>query len=439
MAARKKEIPEEVVEQTVEETVEAVEAVPEEAEAPKKAARKKATSKKEADESSDLQDAQSAEEAGSEDPETEASHQENAEAEAEEKSAPKKRKKKNAEPMSIDDEIKLKSSKKYFPGAKASKEAKKALMSSEHVVTEDGDEEVETYAVIRNREYQELLGSAKSGKILEGEITGIRQANPDSEMSTILVDVSYGSNTYKVTIPAYLLYYYEESAYATKEGVRNLKQAIKKRFGSTIRFCASYVDQASGICYADRLRALAITGTRHYLKPWKGTDDPHVFPGIIVKSRIVAVSRTYVIVDALGAEITIPSEELAYIKIGDARTKFSVDEAVNVKILSVNEMIVKRNKDTYRLVKATGSIKQAQPDIRAQNYGRYEVGKLTTGIITWIDDSTNVFCELNGGEIDCVCDWPPYGPSPVVGQKRVIRITSRDDEKLFLYGRFVSP
>ncbi|MBO5551570.1 MAG: S1 RNA-binding domain-containing protein [Lachnospiraceae bacterium] len=438
MATRKKEdLTEEIVEQMPEEEQmetatdaaaedvaedvaedEAEDSQPEAEEKPVKKAAKKSTSKKaKAAEADDVAES---------------------EEDAEEKPKSKK-KKKNAEPMDIEEEIRLKSSRNYFPGAKASKDIKKMLMSSEHVVTEDGDEEVDTYAKTRNREYLELLGSAKSGQILEGEITGIRQANPDNETSTILVDVSYGANTYKVTIPSYLLYYYEESAYATAEGARNLKQAIKKRLGSKIRFCASYVDQASGICYADRLKALDITGTRHYLKPWKGTDDPHVFPGIIVKSRVVAVSRTYVIVDALGAEITIPNEELSYMKIGDARTKFSVDQSVNVKILTVSEMNIKRNKDHYRLVKATGSIRQAYPDLRAQHYSQYDVGRLVTGRITWIDDSSNVFCELNGGEIDCVCDWPQFGPSPVVGQKRVIRITSRDDNKLFLYGRFVSP
>ena len=35
--------------------------------------------------------------------------------------------------------------------------------------------------------------------------------------------------------------------------------------------------------------------------------------------------------------------------------------------------------------------------------------------------------------------YPPYGDTPNIGQKRIVRITDRNDETMHLYGTFANP
>ena len=56
--------------------------------------------------------------------------------------------------------------------------------------------------------------------------------------------------------------------------------------------------------------------------------------------------------------------------------------------------------------------------------------------ITYIEDS-GVYCRLRGG-MDCLCALPRFGQNPRRGQKRVVRITEKDADRLFVYGVFVN-
>lgn len=450
MATKKKEVNEEVKAEEVkntaaEETSEAANETAKEAEAaetkaaaPKKTSRKKATEAKEA---------ASEEKAADEVTEAESNKSET-EVEAKPKRATPRGGWKKAIPKEgeIEDIIKTKTDRYSFSTEIANADRRKELMSSEHVVTETGHEEVKTIATIQMEEFQELAGSASSDRILEGEIIGVRLADPEvendagsKETTTVLADILYKKGFVRVSIPSYLLFNYNEDSYKGREGMMALKESIKHRLGSTVSFVASYVNQATMECYADRLKALSMRGTRQYLKPWHGPNsEPNMKAGYLAKSRITCVERNAVIVDALGAEIRVPKDELSYVHIGDAREHFSIDEYVNVKVLTVDQETIVRGNNKYTLVKATGSIKQAYPDIRKRYFDQYPIGKIAPAVITQIRDDGNIYCLLSGGQIDCMCAYPKRGESPRVGQKQMVRINDRNEEDLHLYGMFVS-
>ena len=321
-----------------------------------------------------------------------------------------------------------------FSGAIASKERRQELLKDVTVITEDGEETVETLATIRNREYIELRGSAASGNILTGEVIGVRYTDPENPKSMVVADVRYKTGAIRVTIPAFLMFDYDEEKYVSAQGNKEIFEAIKKRINATIKFVASYVSQDEGTCVGDRLRASAMNSSRFYLNGWKGSDRPRVFPGLIVQGRIYAVGANYVIVDALGADIRVPKDELSYMYIGDARQKFNVSDMVNVYVTEVKEKNVTKGRNNYRLAHVKGSIKKAYPNMRKKYFDEFPIGLNTSATITYIDENAHVFCELSGGKIDCLCPFPQYGAVPVIGQKRVVQITGRDENEYRLFG-----
>ncbi len=339
--------------------------------------------------------------------------------------------------LSEDEFIMAATSRDTFSGEIASKERRRELAKEPKIITEDGEREAPTPQTIYDEEYKDLRASAKNNIILSGEIIGVRQTDADNPTSMVLADVRYKTGAFKVSIPAALLFYYDEKNYEGIEGTKDLIESIKKRIGSTVKFVAAYVKQDEGICYADRLRAMSLIGSRHYLKDWGRTGEPHLYPGLIGEGRIMAVGYQYVIADVLGAEIRIPSDELSYLHIGDARNTFSVDQPVTVFITEVTEKNVVRGRNKYTLVAAKGSIKKCFPNERQKYYNEFSVGMLTSAKITHIDEDLHVFVTLNGGKMDAICPYPSGNPKPMVGQKRVVRITMMDDETLRIFGMFV--
>lgn len=335
-----------------------------------------------------------------------------------------------------DEQIEEKLSRATYTGVTASKKEKSELDETEKVITEDGDQEIETMESVHKKELVELRGAARSGRILEGEIIGFRQTDPDDPSSLLLAEIRYGTGSVHVSIPVNVLFDFDEQLYATEENRRVLVQQVKKRITATVRFVPAYVDEKSNTCYGDRLRAEEQVGKRFYLSDFRGTGGPRITAGLIVKSRILAVGMAYVVVNAIGADIRIPREEISYMHVGDARTMFTVDDFVNVKILSVGTKDVTHGKNHYRLVDATGSIRQAYPNLRKKYFDQYPIGTYAAAEITHIDEEGHVYCLLNGGQIDCMCPYPKYGIAPVVGQKRVVKIELIDENNMFLYGVF---
>ena len=337
-----------------------------------------------------------------------------------------------------DEKITYMTSRDTFSGEIATKEKRKELLSGERVVTMTGFQPAETLESIRDAEYKELKGSATQGRILQGEIIGVRQSDPDRPDSMVLADVLYKTGSFKVSIPSNLLFDYDEEEYVGTDGAKEIMALAQQRISTSISFVPAFVQEADGICFGDRLRAMSMIGVQRYLKTRPGEDCPDVIPGCLVESRIVTVAKNFIIVDALGVDIKIPQDELSYLHIGDARNSFTLDKTINVKILSISDKTVTHGRNTYHLVKAKGSIKQAYSNQRAINFNHFPVGTTVSARITYINEDGNVFCEINGGKMDCLCRYPKGGNMPAVGQKRAVRITHRDEEKQFLFGEFVS-
>ncbi len=317
---------------------------------------------------------------------------------------------------------------------KASKKQKRDMYKSEHIVTEFGDEEVETEATILRRDFLELVSSSKSHKVLEGTIMGYRYAGEPGR-STLLAEIEYGSGFFNVLIPSYLLFDYEVSKYVEPNQLKDLENNIKRRIGGKTKFVARHVDEKTQTAYADRLEAQSIIGYNNYLKPQRD-DKPRIVNDMIVKSQVIYTRSNLIIVDALGTDITIPVNELSHMYVGDARQEFSVGDMVNVRVSDIKETYIEKNGTKYRMVSASGSIKAATPDKKKKLYDQFQVDGVYAAKITYIEEA-GVFCRLRGN-VDCLCALPRFGKNPKRDDIRMVRITEKDDESMFIFGVLVN-
>lgn len=318
--------------------------------------------------------------------------------------------------------------------AKASKRVKKEMYSSEHVITEYGDEDIETESTILRKDYLELVASARSQKILEGRITGFRYAN-ETRKSTILAEVEYGSGLFNVLIPSYLLYDYEMSKYVEPDKIQIIENNIKRRIGGVVKFIVRYVDEKERTAYGDRLMAQSIIGYENYIKETRD-GKPRITSGMIVKSQVMYAVSKGIVVDALGTEIQIRKEDLSHSYVGDARDEYETGDYVNVKIDKIKEITVEKNETNYRLVQATGSVKEAKINNKARLFNQFKVDGIYAAEVTYVEEA-GVFCRLRGG-MDCLVALPRFGANPARGQKRMVKITEKDEERNYLYGIFIS-
>ena len=355
---------------------------------------------------------------------------------------PKKRK---IDMMPEADAIRLHVQRNTYAVQKASDLAKKDIYSSEHVFVEDGDEAlVETDATHRKEEWLELVASAKEDKILKGTITSISEipSAKDSDdpdyVPDFMAKVRFRTGQFTVNIPSYVLYYYHYER-MNRAMAMDIQKNMMRRLGAEIEFVVRYADETTGIVYGDRLSALGMRGVRNYTSI--NGRRPNIEVGELVQARIIAIARDYITVDAAGAEIRIPIEEISWLYMADARDFdgirtsecYKVGSRVNVKILSIDTMKVKVANSSYTLVKATGSIKQAKANPRLKYFDEFNPGDLYAGVITGITES-GVFVNLDN-KMDCVCKHPSSGRRmPIMGESVIVKINSKDEEKKFIFG-----
>jgi hypothetical protein len=361
------------------------------------------------------------------------------------KRGPGRPKKRKIDMMPEADAIRLHVQRNTHSVQKASDLAKKEIYSSEHVFVEDGDEAfVETDSTHRKEEWLELVASANEHRILKGTITSITEISSTKDQDDpdyipdFMAKVRFKTGQFNVNIPSYVLYHYHYER-MNRAMAMDIQKNMMRRLGAEIDFVVRYVDEKTGTVYGDRLSALSMRGVRNYTSI--NGRKPNIIPGMIVQAKIIAVAREYITVDAAGAEIRIPIEEISWLYMADAREFdgiktsecYRVGNRVNVKILSAEPKKVKVFNSYYTLIEATGSIKQAKANPRLKYFAEFNPGDFYAGVITGITEA-GVFVNLDN-KMDCVCKHPTSGRRmPIMGEQVVVRINSKDEEKKFIYG-----
>lgn len=375
--------------------------------------------------------------------------------EKEEEAAPKRRpgRPRKIDQMSQKDAIILHTQRNTHAVQKADSDSRREIYSSEHVFVEDGDEAlVETDSTQRRKEWLELVASAqennvidvlKGTRILKGIITSVTEVptqmdkDDPSYIPDFMARVKFETGQFDVKIPAQVLYYYHYENY-NKAMAEDVRKNLTRRLGAEIDFVCRFADEKTGVVYGDRLAALSMRGVRNYTSI--NGRRPNIVPGELVQAKIVAISREYITVDAAGAEIRIPLEEISWLYMSDAREFdgiktaecYKVGSRVNVKILTAEVQKVRVGNSNYTLIKATASIKQAKANPKLKYFDEFTERDIYAGNITGITES-GVYVNIDN-RMDCLCKFPSHGRMPIMGEQCIVRITKKDEEKKFIYG-----
>ena len=353
------------------------------------------------------------------------------------------KKKKKLEDMTPMEQIELHVQRNTYSVQVAKEQDKKSLYASQHVFVEDGDDfEVETESIQRKQEYMELVASSKDHRILKGVITSVTEVDSNKKedvdyIPNFMAKVRFGTGQFNVNIPSFVLYYYNYKN-MNRAMAMDIQKNMMRRIGAEIEFVCQFVDEKTGVAYGDRLMALSMRGVRNYTSI-NGL-RPRITPGELVQAKIIAVAREYITVDAAGAEMRIPLEEISHLYVSDAREFdgiktpecYKVGNKVVVKILTVDTQKVSTGKESYTLIMATASIKQAKPNPRLKYFDEFKPGDIYAGVITGITE-TGVYVVLDN-KMDCLCKFPTSGNMPILGDNVIVRINSKDEEKKFIYG-----
>lgn len=202
------------------------------------------------------------------------------------------------------------------------------------------------------------------------------------------------------------------------------KYLLGKRLGSEVDFIILGFDEDSQIAAASRLDAMEKKKKQFFLEK-NHQGESIITEDAIVEARVVIANRAGIIVEICGVEAFVPCRELSYQRIQDAAAEFSVGEIVEVKILSITQ-------DEEGAVSVEVSVKQAAENPCIAAIRRYNVEDKYVGKVTMVDES-GVFVALPG-DIDVLCKFPDRHSRPVRGTRVTVRITQKNEELCRLFG-----
>lgn len=311
---------------------------------------------------------------------------------------------------------------------------KRKIYSNSGIVKNATEKSAKTPAEERHEEYQMFLNAATSipKTVLTGEIIG-SMIEPSFKTIVVLVKANGTKGHFTVKIPLSMLLPIELGKYQTPEENSRLDRMLNDRLGSTVRFCIYDVFEKEGFAYASRLDAMDADCRRYYIR--KQSDGlPEIFDGKIVSANIVETRRDSIVVDANGVECTIKGKDLGWTRRREVNEEFEVGGTVLVKITDIMPYKHVANNKTFNLVTAKASIRAAQPDPSVEHYNDYEIGTKLVAVCKQCDES-GLFVTLPNG-MDCICFKPNFC-TPIRGQKLLIRIRDKDDNKRQLAGTVI--
>ena len=251
----------------------------------------------------------------------------------------------------------------------------------------------------------EILRSKEERRILTGKIVGIEDEYYKLQNKMIPCAILWYDNT-KVLIPITHLGLKKEN-----------KSLIRGMIGAEIDFIVIEYDFTTNIAIASRKIAMELR---------QELEIPKQNVNNIVKVRIVAVARKYIIVDFYGKEVIIPVSNLKHTFIVNAKEKYKVGESLLVRIKKIDlehENIELSAKDL---------IENPYKNIR-----KYitEGGEYIGIVIGYPKQRSGVIVQLENSEVTCLVRVPAtFNNNPHIVDKVLIKISEIQENKKLLYG-----
>lgn len=251
----------------------------------------------------------------------------------------------------------------------------------------------------------EILRSKEEKRILTGRIVGIEDEYYKIQNKFIPCAIIWYENT-KVLIPITHLNVEKES-----------KSLIRGMVGAEIDFIVIEYDSITNIAVASRTLAMELR---------KKIEIPKLKTNDVVRVRIVAVARKYIIVDLYGVEVTIKAENLRHTFIVNAKDYYLVGDTLIVKVKKIDAI-----NNVFEL-----SSKELMEN-PYKNIRKYitENGEYIAKIVGYPKQKSGIIVQLESSEVTCLCRVPAtFNSIPHLFDKVLIKITEIKEEKKLIYG-----
>ena len=251
----------------------------------------------------------------------------------------------------------------------------------------------------------EILRSKEEKRILTGRIVGIEDEYYKIQNKFIPCAIIWYENT-KVLIPITHLNVEKES-----------KSLIRGMVGAEIDFIVIEYDSITNIAVASRTLAMELR---------KKIEIPKLKINDVVRVRIVAVARKYIIVDLYGVEVTIKAENLRHTFIVNAKDYYLVGDTLIVKVKKIDAI-----NNVFEL-----SSKELMEN-PYKNIRKYitENGEYIAEIIGYPKQKSGIIVQLESSEVTCLCRVPAtFNSIPHLFDKVLIKIIEIKEEKKLIYG-----
>ncbi len=306
------------------------------------------------------------------------------------------------------------------------------------IKSENPNEELQTAATERRKEWEDLTRSQAAHMWLEGTVSGITPLDSESDMPYLCASIKYGEGHWEILIPSFLLFDYDHNEkHKTREEYEYVQTSLIRRMGSPVKFIVRTMDK-NGRVWADRLEAMSTQSIASYTT--RDGSRPRIRVGMLVDAVITQRNTKSIIAEAFGAEFVIPRDKLSSVYIDDLKTedRYEVGNHVICKITKVTEKTVTKNNNAYRLFDVEASVKDAEEEENRKVYNSYKIGGIYPAVITGIDKSIYVTLTDKNKQTAMIA-FPKTGARPIVGRQRVVQVTEKDDERMFIWGIFVKP
>lgn len=250
----------------------------------------------------------------------------------------------------------------------------------------------------------EILRSKEEKRILTGHIVGIEDEYYKLQNKVIPCAIIWYENT-KVLIPITHLNVKKES-----------KSLIRGMIGAEVDFIVIEYDSTTNIAIASRTLAMKLR---------KELEINKLKVNDVVKVRIVAVARKYVIVDLYGIEVIIPADNLKHTFIVNAKEYYTVGDSLLVRIKKLdidNNIFELSSKDL---------IENPYKNIRKYiTEGGEYIGK----IVGYPKQRSGVIVQLKNSDVTCLSRVPAnFNSVPHLFDKVLIKITEIQANKKLIY------
>lgn len=297
---------------------------------------------------------------------------------------------------------------------------------------DEENEDRENYLLIRQ--------SLTQGTFLKGIVSEIKP-----EDKNVFAIILLGSYTVKIPVSEFM--WLKGLQKKTLENhnitVDELLRYMSARRGSEVEFRVTQFKARSKEAIATRLEPLGIVGFANYVKKDKRLGRPRIQVGTKVPATVVAVTSSFVICSAFGAEFVIKDEDLEWGGITDIKNsgKYSIGDTFLVLIKEIAPEVImmgKKDDGTPRWVKKVNVV-ASRRDLLKNPYEKYKnnftENSRVIGILTSIsrEYGCRFTVETPFGNITKVFDDFPVGVPlyelPKVGDVCDLIVKRVNDEK----------